>query len=65
MEGQEEGLDLNELLNLVHVLDEQLQVQQRLPVLLGLVAKGSNVINKDAVNVRRAALDSLEVLQWG
>jgi len=65
LEGQEEGLDLNELLNLVHVLDEQLQVQQRLPVLLGLVAKGSNVINKDAVNVRRAALDSLEVLQWG
>lgn len=53
LERQEECLDLDELFDLVHVLDEGLEVQERVAIALRLVAHGSNIVYQYRVHVQQ------------
>ena len=52
LKAEEETLDLDKLFNLVEVLKNELQVKQRVAILLGLIAHGCNVVNQNAIDVR-------------
>ena len=61
LEAKKERFDLNEFFNLVKVLNYNLEIQDCLSVILGLVAHGCDVVDEDAVEVKHPVLVGLTV----
>ena len=52
LKAEEKTLDLNEFLDLIHVLKNELEIQECLAVLLSLVGHCCDVVNQDRIEVR-------------